>query len=109
MSRWLALARTGAEKSNSLAPNHPKPPKSHQLQPERDIMGVVGGCGDGNSENENARVARATLPDVDAFEERAAIIEFDAGLSRRDAGALATKAQGYGTVAEFRAAHEKNE
>ena len=35
------------------------------------------------------------IPDIDAFEERAAIIEYDGGLSRKKAEDLAAKAQGF--------------
>ncbi|SFU21896.1 hypothetical protein [Sedimentitalea nanhaiensis] len=35
------------------------------------------------------------IPDIDAFEERAAIAEFDGGLSRRAAEDLAAQAQGF--------------
>ena len=35
------------------------------------------------------------LPDIDAFEERAAIIEFDGGYSRREAEDLAAQGQGF--------------
>lgn len=34
------------------------------------------------------------IPDIDAFEERAAIAEYDGGLSRREAENLAARAQG---------------
>lgn len=35
------------------------------------------------------------IPDIDAFEERAAIIEHDGGLSRSEAEDRAAKAQGF--------------
>jgi hypothetical protein len=35
------------------------------------------------------------VPDIDAFEERAAIVEFDGGLTRRQAEDLAARAQGF--------------
>ena len=35
------------------------------------------------------------IPDIEAFEERAAIIEFDGGLTRKQAEDLAAQAQGY--------------
>ena len=35
------------------------------------------------------------IPDIDAFEERAAIAEHDGGLSRSDAEDLAAQAQGF--------------
>jgi hypothetical protein len=42
---------------------------------------------------------RPEYPDFEAFEERAAIIEFDGGLSRSHAELLAAQAQGYETAA----------
>jgi hypothetical protein len=35
------------------------------------------------------------IPDIDAFEERAAIAQYDGGLSRSDAETLAAQAQGF--------------
>lgn len=35
------------------------------------------------------------IPDIDAFEERAAIAEYDGGLSRSEAENLAARAQGF--------------
>ncbi|MCG6560785.1 hypothetical protein MB818_21505 [Ruegeria sp. 1NDH52C] len=35
------------------------------------------------------------IPDIDAFEERAAIAEYDGGLSRHEAENLAAQAQGF--------------
>jgi len=35
------------------------------------------------------------IPDIDAFEERSAIAEYDGGLSRRAAEDLAARAQGF--------------
>ena len=35
------------------------------------------------------------IPDIDAFEERAAIAQYDGGLSRRTAEDLAAQAQGF--------------
>ena len=46
----------------------------------------------------------AEKPDTDAFEERAAICEFDGGLSRADAEDLAAKSQGFNNVVALRAA-----
>lgn len=36
-----------------------------------------------------------TIPDIDAFEERAAIAEYDGGLTRSEAENLAARAQGF--------------
>ena len=43
-------------------------------------------------------------PALDAFEERAAIAEFDGGLSRADAEDMAAKSHGYDNVVALRAA-----
>ena len=53
------------------------------------------------------RQNRAT-PDLDAFEARAAICEFDGGLTRADAECLAAQCQGYENVVAFRAAQMKS-
>ena len=45
-----------------------------------------------------------SVPDTDAFEERAAIAEFDGWLSRSEAEELAVQCQGYNNVVAFRAA-----
>jgi hypothetical protein len=41
------------------------------------------------------------IPDIDAFEERAAIAEYDGGLSRSDAENLAAQAQGFANAAAY--------
>jgi len=38
---------------------------------------------------------RTLIPDIDAFEERAAIVQFEGGLSRSEAETLAARAQGF--------------
>ena len=43
-------------------------------------------------------LAALAVPDLDAFEERAAIIEYDAGLQRHDAETLAAQEQGFADV-----------
>ncbi len=45
-------------------------------------------------------------PDLEIFEERAAICEFDGGLSRADAERLAAECQGFDNVVAFRAAQK---
>ena len=50
----------------------------------------------------------STVPDTDAFEERAAIAEFDGGLTRNEAEQLAAQCQGYDNVVAFRAAQQSN-
>ena len=44
---------------------------------------------------------RLIVPDIDAFEERAAIAEYDGGLSRRAAEDLAAKAQGFDSADHY--------
>ena len=41
------------------------------------------------------------VPDIDAFEERAAIIQYDGGLSRSKAEDLAAQAQGFRDAAHY--------
>jgi len=42
------------------------------------------------------------VPDIDAFEERAAIMQYDGGLSRSRAEDRAAQAQGFRDAAHFR-------
>ena len=42
------------------------------------------------------------IPDIEAFEERAAIIEYDGGLPRSKAEDLAAQGQGFRDAAHFR-------
>ena len=71
-----------------------------QRDPIRPIRPTSGTETQRNSTNSTNRVP----PDTDAFEERAAIAEFDGGLTRREAETLAARAQGYDNVVQFRAA-----
>jgi hypothetical protein len=41
------------------------------------------------------------VPDIDAFEERAAIVEYDAGATRGQAEDLAAQAQGFRDAAHY--------
>ena len=41
------------------------------------------------------------IPDIEAFEERAAIAEFDGGLTRLQAEALAAQEQGFASAGEY--------
>ena len=41
------------------------------------------------------------FPDIDAFEERAAIIEFDGGYPRKEAEDLAAQGQGFRDAAHY--------
>ena len=52
---------------------------------------------------------QSETPDIDAFEERAAIAEYDGGLSRADAEHLAAQCQGFKNVVAFRAEQPKPE
>jgi hypothetical protein len=58
-----------------------------------------------NSTNRANRVP----PDVEIFEERAAIAEYDGGLSRADAEQLAAQCQGFENVVAFKAAQRNSE
>jgi hypothetical protein len=44
----------------------------------------------------------APVPDIDAFEERAAILEYEAGMTRKQAEDEAAKAQGFRDAAHYR-------
>lgn len=44
----------------------------------------------------------ALVPDIDAFEERAAILEYEAGLTRKEAEDLAAQAQGFRDASHYR-------
>ena len=48
---------------------------------------------------------RHIIPDIEAFEERAAIAEYDGGLSRSQAEDLAARAQGFPSAQDYWAAH----
>jgi hypothetical protein len=52
-------------------------------------------------------VTSENTPDIDAFEERAAICEYDGGLYRAKAEVLAAQCQGYSNVIAFRAAQHR--
>lgn len=41
------------------------------------------------------------IPDIDAFEERAAIVEYDGGLCRSEAEDIAARAQGFRDAEHF--------
>ena len=47
---------------------------------------------------------RHIIPDIEAFEERAAIAEYDGGLSRSQAEDLAARAQGFPSAQDYWAA-----
>jgi hypothetical protein len=91
MSRWLALARSGCENTELSPDIRTKPDKTSEIQPEVGFCQVVSNCPVGGENKVDA-------PDTDAFEERAAIAEFDGGLSRDDAEDLAAQCQGYDAI-----------
>jgi hypothetical protein len=41
------------------------------------------------------------IPDIETFEERAAIAEYDAGLNRKQAEDLAAQAQGFASAGDY--------
>ena len=54
-------------------------------------------------------VTSQVTTDTDAFDERAAIAEYDGGLTRADAEDLAARCQGYDNVVAFKAAKMKTQ
>lgn len=44
---------------------------------------------------------RTIMPDIDAFEERSAIAQYDGGLSRLQAEDVAAQAQGFANATEY--------
>ena len=89
MSRYFdAKAALSRVRANPIRPIHPIPD-----------------CGGRqNSTNSMNRVP----PNADAFEERAAIAEFDGGMTRDEAEAFASNLQGYDNVIMFKAALKNN-
>lgn len=112
MSRWLDIARKYQE-SSVFSPDTPtKGDKSSELHPGTPLCQVLSGCRV-NNQNSMARPkdddsrsgrCRQTVPDSDAFEERTTIVEFDAGLPRKQSKDLAAQAQSYANVIDFWAA-----
>ena len=87
MGRYFDAERALADiQDNPIRPIHPIPD-------------------DEQPNNRTNRVNRVP-PSLENFEERAAIIEFDAGLSRREAEHLAAQQQGYDNVVDLRRALE---
>jgi len=120
MSRWLALAAGSEENIDTLPDNPTKPDTTPNIHPQVAFCRVMSGCqvgvtekvGDGEFSGRSDNVATETSrrrenPDNDAFEERAAIAEYDGGLSRADAEQLAVECQGYDNVIAFRAAQHR--
>jgi hypothetical protein len=102
MSRWLELAWVQERDPNPCD----SVTNGDKTQPEVERAGFVTFCHLSHGKlNENQPVG--DHPDLDAFEERAAISEFDGGLSRADAEELAAQCQGYENVVAFRSAQTK--
>jgi len=98
MSRWLALAEM-PEDTNTPCDNLTEPDKT---QPERENWGFVTFC-----QLSHGNDCKTSGPDIDAFEERAAIAESDGGLTRDEAERFAAKSQGFDNVVAFKAAQAK--
>jgi hypothetical protein len=88
MSRYFdAKAAFARVRHNPIRPIHPNPNCDERQ----------------NSTNSVNRVP----PDVDAFEERAAIVEYVAGMTRIEAEDFAAQLQGFDNVISFKAAIRK--
>lgn len=104
MNKWLALAMSPHEDSYPCD-SVTKPDKT---QPEVEKTSFVTFC----HVSHRPRLRKRTLPldhstpDQDAFEERAAIAEFDGGLTREAAEIFAAQCQGYDNVVDFRKAQQ---
>ena len=109
MSRWLALAEGSEDNTHAVPDNPTKPDKTPRKQPQVAYCRVMSGCQAGVKEKvgDTEFSVRNENPDTDAFEERAAIAEYDGGLTRADAERLAAECQGYDNVVAFRAAQRK--
>ena len=92
MSRWLAMAE--AMEQGSLPCD--RSTEVDKTQPKRESGGFVTFC-QLSREDED----KLNAPRIDAFEERAAIIEFEAGHPRKQAEDMAAQAQSYDNVVEF--------
>jgi len=46
-------------------------------------------------------VSSPSIPDIEAFEERAAIVQYDGGLTRKQAEDLAARAQGFRDASHY--------
>lgn len=96
MTRWLRAAQQASEvltKPTELT----KPPPDAGRTEVLSVLSVL-------SEGDEPSLA----VDFDAFEETAAIIEFDGGLSRSHAELLAAQAQGYSDASALLAARERH-
>ena len=47
------------------------------------------------------KVDLSLIPDIEAFEERAVIAQYDGGLTRNDADDRAAQVQGFGSAADY--------
>lgn len=99
----LAGFRSAFSTLGRLCPTRPKPlnatrtEKDHknQLRPSRPSRPSK------NQSVKRLEAAHSPAPDLDAFEERAAIVEFDGGLSRGDAERIAAQDQGHASRDEL--------
>jgi hypothetical protein len=98
MSRWLALAET-PDITSTPCDNLTEPDKT---QPVHENRGFVTYC-----QLSHGNDCKPQRPDIDAFEERAAIAEFDGGLTRREAEHLAAQSQGFHNVVAFKASQAR--
>jgi hypothetical protein len=66
----------------------------------RSLRGL--GCQTGRAHHEQLPSGRPSLiPDIEAFEERAAIAQYDGGLTRLQAENLAARKQGFATAGQY--------
>lgn len=96
MSRWLALAEAPDDTSTPCD----SVTKHDKTQPMRENQGFVTFC-------QLSHEGTTLVGDVDAFDERAAIAEFDGGMSRAEAEDFAAQSQGYDNVIAFKAALQR--
>lgn len=91
MSRWLRAAQGIPEPATKpTKPTQPAPTPPGAT--ERDVLSV------------KSVLSAGVIPDPDIFEERAAIHEFDAGMTRAEAEDMAARAQGFEDAAAYFAA-----
>lgn len=92
MGRWQAALRASDEEPNHAQKNHARVPAAYPQNPQKSDIGGFEGF-EGASPASMRDFFSAHGWDADdwrmAFEERAAIMEYDGGLSREDAERLA--------------------
>ena len=117
MSRWLKAAGLVTDDNTPLVTT-PKPPKTTSVHLDGDGLGLVaarepsefciapagGKSGFGGFGGFDAPPFDPNVdPMVDVFEERAAILEYDAGLPRIQAEARASQDAGFADIEAYRA------